>query len=44
MKELAKQTGRIVCAAIQSWSATLRLCVLLAAGTAAWIGYHVRVK
>ena len=44
MKEIAKQIGRTVRAAMESWPATIRLCILLAAGTAAWIGYHLRVK
>jgi hypothetical protein len=41
MRQLAKEVGRTVRAAIESWPATIRLCVLVAVATAAWTGYHV---
>ena len=44
MTEIARQLGRTVRAAMQSWPATIRLCVLLAVATAAWAGYHLWVR
>lgn len=41
MKDWARELGQTVRAALQSWPATARLCVLIAAVTVAiWIYYH----
>jgi hypothetical protein len=44
MKEIAKQVGRTVRAAMESWPATARLCVLLAVAAATWTLYHLCTK
>jgi hypothetical protein len=41
MKDIARELGRTVRAAMQSWPATIRLCVLLAVVAAAWTCYHL---
>ena len=41
MKEVARQVGRTVRAAMESWPAAIRLCVLIAVAAAAWTGYHL---
>jgi hypothetical protein len=41
MNEVAREIGRTVRDAIQSWPATARLCILLAVTAAALICYHL---
>jgi hypothetical protein len=40
MDEIARQVGRIIRDALKSWSATARLCLIVAALAAAWICYQ----
>lgn len=43
MKNLFKEAGRTVRAAMESWPATARLCVLVVVVAAAWTCYHIWV-
>ena len=43
MRDLIREVGRTVRAAMTSWPETLRLCVFVAVVAAAWTCYHLLV-
>jgi hypothetical protein len=44
MKNIARELGRTVRAAIAGWPETIRFCVLVAVLAAAWSCYHIWVR
>ena len=44
MRDIAREVGRTIREALQDWSRTARLCVLLAVAAGAWTCYHLLTK
>lgn len=44
VEEIPKEVGRTVRAALRGWPETIRLCILVAATTAAWTFYQLLTR